>query len=37
MRNAYTILVVRPEGKILLGIPGQRWKDNIGRDLREIG
>jgi hypothetical protein len=37
MRNAYKILVGKPEGKRPLGIPRRRWKDNIRMDLREIG
>jgi hypothetical protein len=36
MRNAYNILVVKTEGKILLGRPRHRWKDNIRLDFREI-
>jgi hypothetical protein len=36
-RNAYTILVGEPEGRILLGRPGRRWEDNIKIDHREIG
>jgi hypothetical protein len=36
-RNAYRILVGKPEGKRLLGRPGRRWKDNIKMDDREIG
>jgi hypothetical protein len=36
-RNAYTILVGKPEGKTLLGRPRRRWVDNIKMDLREIG
>jgi hypothetical protein len=36
-RNAYRILVVKPEGKRPLGRPRRRWEDNIGIDLREIG
>jgi hypothetical protein len=36
MRNAYNILVGKPEGKRLLGRPGRKWGDNIGMDLREI-
>jgi hypothetical protein len=31
-RNAYRILVVKPEGKIPLGRPRSRWVDNIKRD-----
>jgi hypothetical protein len=35
-RNAYRILLGKPEGKRLLGRPRCRWEDNIGIDLREI-
>ncbi|KAJ4450967.1 hypothetical protein ANN_02402 [Periplaneta americana] len=36
-RNAYRVLVVRPEGKRPLGKPRRRWEDNIKMDLREVG
>jgi hypothetical protein len=36
-RNAYRILVGKPEGKRPLGKPKRRWKYNIRLDLREIG
>jgi hypothetical protein len=36
-RNAYRILVGKPEGKRPLGKPRRRWVDNIKMDLREIG
>jgi hypothetical protein len=36
-RNAYWILVGKPNGKRLLGRPRRRWQDNIKIDLREIG
>jgi hypothetical protein len=36
-RNAYRILVGKPEGKRRLGMPRRRWVDNIKMDLREIG
>jgi hypothetical protein len=36
-RNAYRILVVKPEGKRPLGRPRRRWVGNIEMDLREIG
>ncbi|KAJ4444022.1 hypothetical protein ANN_05811, partial [Periplaneta americana] len=36
-RNAYRVLVVRPEGKRPLGRPRRRWEDNIKMDLREVG
>ncbi|KAJ4442304.1 hypothetical protein ANN_12172 [Periplaneta americana] len=36
-RNAYRVLVGRPEGKRPLGRPRRRWEDNIKIDLREVG
>jgi hypothetical protein len=36
-RNAYRILVGKPEGKIPLGRPRRRWVANIKMDLREVG
>jgi hypothetical protein len=36
-RNAYRILVGKPEGKRPLGRPRRRWVVNIKMDLREIG
>jgi hypothetical protein len=36
-RNAYRILVGKPEGKRPLGRPWRRWVYNIKMDLREIG
>jgi hypothetical protein len=36
-RNAYRILVEKPEGKRPLGRPRRRWVDNIKMDHREIG
>jgi hypothetical protein len=36
-RNAYRILVGKPEGERPLGRPRRRWVDNIKMDLREIG
>ncbi|KAJ4438918.1 hypothetical protein ANN_14872 [Periplaneta americana] len=36
-RNAYRVLVGRPEGKRLLGRPRRMWADNIKMDLREVG
>jgi hypothetical protein len=36
-RNAYRILVGRPEGKRQLGKPRRRSVDNVKMDLREIG
>jgi hypothetical protein len=35
-RNAYRILVGKPEGKRPLGRSKRRWVDNIKIDLREI-
>jgi hypothetical protein len=37
MRNAYNILVRKPEGKRPPGRPRRRWEDNIRIDLSEIG
>jgi hypothetical protein len=37
MRNAYKIVVRKPEGKRQLRRPRLRWEDNIKMDLREIG
>jgi hypothetical protein len=36
-RNAYGILLGKPEGKRPLGRPRGSWEDNIRMDLREIG
>ncbi|KAJ4446911.1 hypothetical protein ANN_13612 [Periplaneta americana] len=36
-RNAYRVLVGRPEGKRPLGRPRRRREDNIKMDLREMG
>jgi hypothetical protein len=36
-KNAYRILVGKPEGKRPLGRSRHRWVDNIKMDLREIG
>jgi hypothetical protein len=36
-KNAYRILVGKPEGKRPLGRPRYRWVDNIKIDLRETG
>jgi hypothetical protein len=36
-RNAYRILVRKPEEKRPLGRPRCRWVDNIKMDLRETG
>jgi transposase len=35
-KNAYRILVGKPEEKRPLGRPRRRWVDNIKMDLREI-
>jgi hypothetical protein len=35
-RNAYRILLGKPEGKRPLGRPRRRWMNNIKMDLREI-
>jgi hypothetical protein len=36
-RNAYRILVGKPEGERLLGRSRRRWVDSIKMDLIEIG
>jgi hypothetical protein len=36
-RNAYRILVGKPEGNRSPEKPRRRWKDNIKMDLREVG
>jgi hypothetical protein len=36
-RDAYRILVGRPEGRRPLGRPRHRWEDNIKMDLQEVG
>jgi hypothetical protein len=36
-RNAYRILLGKPEGKRPLGRPRRRWEDNIRMDFKEIG
>jgi hypothetical protein len=36
-RNAYRVLVERPEGRRPLGRPRRRWEDNIKMDLKQVG
>jgi hypothetical protein len=36
-RNAYRVLVRKPEGRRALGRPRCRWEYNIKMELREIG
>ncbi|KAJ4450211.1 hypothetical protein ANN_01618 [Periplaneta americana] len=36
-RNAYRVLVGRPEGKRPLGRPRRRWEDNVKMDLKAVG
>jgi hypothetical protein len=36
-RDAYRLLVGKPEGKGPLGRPRRRWMDNIRMDLGEVG
>jgi hypothetical protein len=36
MRNAYSILVVKPEGKRPLGRRRHRWEDDFRMDLTEV-
>jgi hypothetical protein len=37
MRNAFKILVGKPEGKRPLGRSRRRWEDDIKMAVREIG
>jgi hypothetical protein len=37
MRNSYSILVGKPEGKRSLRIHSYRWEDNVIMDFREVG
>jgi hypothetical protein len=36
MRNAYSLLVGKPEGKGPVGRPRHKWEDNIRMDLRDV-
>jgi hypothetical protein len=36
-KNAYRLLVVKPEENIPLARPRRRWVDNIRMDLGEVG
>jgi hypothetical protein len=36
-KDAYRVLVGKPEGKRPLVRPRSRWEDNIKTDLREVG
>jgi hypothetical protein len=36
MRNAYTVLVGKYEGKKPVRNPGRRWEDKIKTDAKEI-
>jgi len=36
-RNAYRVLVGKPEGRRPLGRPRHSWVDNIEMDLQEVG
>jgi transcription termination factor 2 len=36
-RDVHRVLVGKHEGKIPLGRPKRRWKDNIKMDLQEVG
>jgi hypothetical protein len=36
-RNAYRLLVGKPEGERLPGRPRRRWVDNIRMDLVQVG
>jgi hypothetical protein len=37
LRSGYRVLVGRPDGKIPLGRPRRRWKDNIKIYIEEVG
>jgi hypothetical protein len=37
IRNAYKILIGKPEDDRSLGIFRRRWEDNIEMDFREMG
>jgi hypothetical protein len=36
-RGIYRVLVGKPEGNRLLGIPRHKWEDNMKIDLQEVG
>jgi hypothetical protein len=36
-KNAYGILVGKPEGKRPLGRPRRRWVEDINMELRDVG
>jgi hypothetical protein len=36
-KGVYRVLVVKPEGRRLLGRPRHRWEDNIKKDHQEVG
>jgi hypothetical protein len=36
-RDAYRVLVGKPEGKRPLGKPSHKWEDNIKIDLQDMG
>jgi hypothetical protein len=36
-RDAYRVLVGKPEGRGPLGRPRSKWEDNIKTNLREVG
>jgi len=36
MRNAYKIVILKPEGKRQLGRPGHRFQDDIRMDIMKI-
>jgi hypothetical protein len=37
MRNAYNILIGKPEGERPLGRPRRKWYNNIKIDLKVVG
>jgi hypothetical protein len=36
-RDVHKVLVWKSKGKIPLGTPKRKWKDNIKMDLQEVG
>jgi len=36
-RGVHRVLIGKPEGKRPVGRPRRRWKDNIKKDLQEVG
>jgi len=36
-RDAYSVMVTRPEGRSTLGRKRHGWKNNVNVDLKEVG